>query len=201
VLQTVSVSDRKTRKQFLQFYNECYSNSDKYRSSSEFLTRFFLDKSTTQGLKTKIVPCIILDGDKMVARYMIIRDRKFPGTLFISFFESLDRYPLVVSLIEQRCNQLFGKGNICIFGINGHFLLYSGFSTEKRSEIPVFGVPFTHDYYHKLFSDYEAINLNSYRLSLSECTFDTKSFDLINSRKGLVFSNNSKKTGSCQCNG
>jgi len=157
-----------TKKEFRIFQglsSEIYKNIPHYRGTENEITKLLIQGPTVFHSHGLVYSYLIHESGKTIGRFSLIADGKLPGYVQVGFFEAMPGYPEIVARIKEKAGEIFPHCNRIVFGINGHLNYGAGFLMDHFNETPVFGLPYTREYYGDYFRDLEKRTMVSYRFS------------------------------------
>ncbi len=129
-----------------------YEGNPCHRTTEETLAHLIVDGPTVFHTHATVSPCLLWNGTEVVGRCALIHDRKMPEFVQVAFFEALPRLQGVTdALISAACGMRTGAAKLLI-GLNGHLNYGAGFLLNRFDEPPVFGLPYTPQYYSDYFA-------------------------------------------------
>lgn len=151
------------RKAFDRLYAEVYRAWPQHRATEEDVAHLVLGEKTLFRKHATIEPYLALDGDRAVARFALIQDRRRPEYAQVAFFESLPGVEPIVELARARARERFPDAKTLVAGVNGHLNYSAGFLASAFDQPPMFGLPWTPEYYLQLFPGLKRRDMFSFR--------------------------------------
>lgn len=158
-----------TRKDFNCFYlfpKEVYQNNLFYRATEDDIMHLLLEGPTAFHSHASVNSYLVFHDAKIVARFALIRDGKRPEYVQISFFEALPDIPDLAELIAAKARTKYPDGKQIVFGLNGHLNYGAGILLNCFDRAPVFGLPYSPEYYQYYFRKFTKRAMVSYHFSV-----------------------------------
>jgi len=174
---------------FFRLTKEIYRYNEYYRATEDEVIYLLIKGSSSFLSHATVKPFIIQDRNKPIGRFALIHDQRLPDYIQVSFFEILPAYQKVVQIIIELAKKKFKNCKRIIFGLNGHLNYGAGFLLNRFDKIPLFGLPYTPQYYQEYFSGFKKRSMVSFRFpfdsfySYYQKTIDKVDFDGISVRK------------------
>ena len=182
----------KTKKEFHAFYDivsSIYGNCEFHRSTEDEIVKLLLQRKSSFRKHSTIIPYLITKDSEVVGRFALIQDHYLPEIVQVSFFEAQSGLNNVLDMIRTEIRAILPDCNMVVIGLNGHLNYGAGFLLNRFDEVPVFGLPYTHDYYNDYFKSATKNLMVSYRFGLEpfynyhSCYTESIDFDGISVRK------------------
>jgi ribosomal protein S18 acetylase RimI-like enzyme len=124
-----------------------------------------VEKKSVFFQHAEIKPILILDdtNQTVLGRFCMIVDKHKPLVVQIAFFEALPGLQNLAEEITFECKRRFPDCNKLIVGLNAHLNYGAGFLYSHFDEPPVFGLPYSMDYYIDYFKSFECKKMFSFR--------------------------------------
>jgi GNAT superfamily N-acetyltransferase len=148
---------------FSKFSRTCYRKAPHYRSTEHDVEKLVLEGPSSFHSHAEIACFIIREANTTIGRFALIHDLNDPAYIKVSFFEALPDCGDILSLIRSRISRLYPDIHKFTIGINGHLNYSAGFLLNRFEEPPVFGLPYTHDYYPAYFRECRERRMVSFR--------------------------------------
>jgi hypothetical protein len=158
-----------TKSDFNAFYKvpqEIYKSNIYYRASEDDITRLLVEGPSAFHQHATIHSFLILQAEAAVGRFTLIHDQKLPKYVQVSFFEAQPGLSGITNMIVEKARDCFPYCKKIVIGLNGHLNYGAGILTSNYSEAPVFGLPYSMEYYQDYFSDFRKIPLVSFQFPL-----------------------------------
>ncbi len=175
-------------KSFYSFASELYKDNTYYRDTEHDVASMLIEKKSVFFCHAELIPLLIMDnsGENVIGRFCIVLDKQQPGLVQIAFFEAL---PGIQGLGEElflEIRKRYPSHNKLVVGLNAHLNYGAGFLCSRFDEVPVFGLPYTKEYYIDYYKDYQCKKMFSFRYPTQPF------FEFFNSRKRHPSANNIK---------
>jgi len=157
------VNTKKDLKDFCEISKKIYKDMPCFRSTEDEVMYLLIKGPSAFHKHASVRSYIALEEDEPVARFSLIRDSKLPDYVQISFFEALPGLPELINTIINEIRISFPGSKKIIFGLNGHLNYGAGILLNRFDKAPVFGLPYTPEYYQDYFKDFNKRTLVSYR--------------------------------------
>ncbi|MCB1189304.1 MAG: hypothetical protein H7A23_02310 [Leptospiraceae bacterium] len=154
---------KKELKKFHQFGTSIYKKNIYYRSTEDDVAHLLVDGPTFFHKHSKVIPCLVEEKGRIVARFAFIKDNRMENYLQIAFFEAISGIDNLYNAIKEEARQLFPNCKKICIGLNGHLNYGAGILLNKFDETPIFGLPYTHEYYPEYFKDLGIQKVISFR--------------------------------------
>ena len=159
----------KTKKDYKDFYSitkEIYKDNIYYRSTEDDIIHLLIEGPSSFHNHASVIPYLLLEGDKVVGRFALIWDKKLSNYVQVSFFEAFPQLPKVDRVILNQARADFPQCKQIVIGLNGHLNYGAGILLSKFDEAPIFGLPYSPDYYKDYFRGFSIRTMVSYRFLL-----------------------------------
>ena len=164
-IQFKIVSNKQELSAFYRISNEVYKNIPLHRSTEEDITKLLIEGPSAFHQHASVSPYLITRGSKTVGRFALINDTHLPQYTQVSFFEALPDLYGIDTLIIELARIEFPDSTKIVFGLNGHLNYGAGFLLNKYNQPPVFGLPYTPEYYTEYFKNLKMRKMVSFRFS------------------------------------
>ncbi len=164
-IQFKRVSNKQELSSFYRLGKEVYKNILQHRSTEDDIIRLLIEGPSAFHKHASVSPCLIIKGRKTVGRFALICDNQLPQYIQVSFFEALPDLQGIDSLIIELAKNEYPNCTKIVFGLNGHLNYGAGFLLNKFNQPPVFGLPYTPEYYIEYFKNLKMRKMVSFRFS------------------------------------
>jgi hypothetical protein len=163
------VNTKKELKQFYAISSLIYEDIKYFRATDKELIKFLVEGISSFHSHSEVIPYLIIQDKKVVGRFVLIFDIRLKEYVQISFLEFLpETDKILVDKVIETVNNYTSKKKKIIFGLNGHLNYGVGYLKNKFNEIPVYGLPYTPEYYLEYFKNLKERELVSFRLPLTD---------------------------------
>jgi len=145
-----------------------YEGNSHYRGTEASIERLILLGPTEFHKHVTIKLFVVEDAKEMVARFAFIHDQKLPDYLQVSFFEAYPKLNGLWKLIKTEARIHFKTVPKVVVGLNGHLNYGAGFLINHFGEDPIFGLPYSNNYYPEYFNDLGKKVMVTFRFAMSE---------------------------------
>lgn len=159
-----------TKNDLKGFYNTCkeiYKDNIFHRSTEDDIIQLLIEGPTVFHDHASVNPYLVLEDDRVVGRFALIHDQKLSDYVQVSFFEALPGLSSLVETILDQAKALYPDCSRIVFGLNGHLNYGAGILLNRFDEAPVFGLPYSPDYYQDYFKEFKKRTMVSYRFSMA----------------------------------
>lgn len=164
-MKFIDVNTKADLKKFYQFGEDLYTDNLFYRKSEEDILRMIIEGPTDFYLHAQVLPIIVMEKDITVCRFAFIIDKNMPDYVQIAFFEA-QKVENLIENIENEAKKRFSSCSKICFGLNGHLNYGAGLLLNNFDKTPVFGLPYSMDYYKDYFSSYSIRKIKSFAFDL-----------------------------------
>jgi len=164
-MNLIEVNTKREIKIFRSVTRDVYKGNFFYRGTEDDITKLIIQGPTVFHSHASVCSFLIQESKDIIGRFSLIVDQKLPNYVQVSFFEALPGFPEIVRIIREKANEKFPLCKRIVFGVNGHLNYGAGFLMNRFNEAPVFGLPYTQEYYKEYFRDLEERTMVSYRFS------------------------------------
>ncbi|MBN1895542.1 GNAT family N-acetyltransferase [bacterium] len=140
-----------------------YRKQPQYRTTEEDITRLLLEGPTVFHQHATVIPYLLFQNGRVAGRFALIQDRNLSGIVQVSFFEAESGLIRPLEKIQEKARAMFPDCGRMVVGLNGHINYGAGFLTERFDLPPLFGLPYTSDYYRDYFQDLKSHQMVTYR--------------------------------------
>ena len=162
------VDDKHGLKTFFDVPRKIYQDNKNYRVTERSIEHLLIKGPSAYHSHSKVLPYLIRDGNDITGRFALIKDKKLPGYLQISFFEALPGQGNLLDLIRTEARKRFPDSKKIVAGLNGHLNYGAGFLLNRYDEPPLFGLPYTLPYYPSYFTGLNQRRMFSFRFRMNE---------------------------------
>lgn len=155
-----------TKNDFCDFYKisaTIYQSNAYQRDSESDITRLLVEGHSAFHKHATVHSFLIIHKEEVAGRFSLIHDEKLPEYVQVSFFEALPDLTGLADLIAKKAAEVFPLCKKMICGLNGHLNYGAGILASHFDEPPVFGLPYTLEYYQDYFEAFRKIPLVSFR--------------------------------------
>lgn len=145
------ISDRASYKTFCSLAQKVYQGNSCYRATEASIEAMLVHQQVSYHQHATVKSFVVRDGQDVVARFSLIHDAHLKEYVQVAFFEALPGQGDLFRLIRQTAQQFFPHLRKMVVGLNGHLNYGAGFLLNRFDEPPVFGLPYTPDYYPAYF--------------------------------------------------
>jgi len=187
-MKVISADGNIGYRKFQTFPSEIYKNNIFYRSTGDSIEKMLLSGKSAFHRHASVIPFLITNKTHTVARFALIQDKHLPDYVQLAFFEALPQQGDLWSLIKQKAKELFPNCSKVVVGLNGHLNYGAGFLLNRFNEVPLFGLPYSPNYYPAYFSELQERKMSSFRFRMdeyikwAESSPETKEIDGLNIR-------------------
>lgn len=162
IREVSSISDLK---QFYYLSPVVYKNYPLHRSTEDEIMKMLVEKKSHFLTHSCIKSFIAEQNNDVQARFTLIRDKKLPEYVQVSFFEAMEGLTGIADLIISEARKHFPDQSKIVFGLNGHLNYGAGYLCNNFDHAPLFGLPYNPPYYHRYFSSLTKRSMVSFRFS------------------------------------
>ncbi len=164
-MKFIDVVSQAELKKFYSFSSELYKENKYYRDTEHDVLTMLVERKSVFFQHAEIQPILLMDDSskKVLARFCFITDKQQPLAVQLAFFEALPRIEKLAEEITTECKKRFPDHKKLIAGLNAHLNYGAGFLCSRFDEVPVFGLPYTMEYYKDYFKDFESKKMFSFR--------------------------------------
>lgn len=153
---------------FSEFGIGIYEGNPHFRGTQNSVEKLVLQGPTAFHEYARVLTYIVLDSSEIVARFALIHDKRLPDYVQIAYFEAQPGLTGLWDLMAGEASARFPGVSRVVAGVNGHQNYGAAFLLNRFDEPPVFGLPYSLDYYPDYFSALQARTLVSYRFTMAE---------------------------------
>ena len=162
----------RTKKEWKSFYkisDIVYKNLKCHRSTEDDITKILVHGKSAYHSHADVKSFLVLDEDT-IGRFSLIHDKKLKDYIQVSFLEILPEYKTIVDNIIQLAKEEFPGVEKIVFGLNGHLNYGAGYLLSHFDKVPLFGLPYTPEYYPKLFENLKRHEMFSFIYSMENAS-------------------------------
>lgn len=163
--QLKKVSLKQDLSEFYRIGDEVYKNNPLHRSTEEDITRLLVEGPSAFHKHASVKPYLIIRNGKTAGRFALINDNHLQQYVQVAFFEALPGLSEPAAMITLEGKKEFPGCTKIVFGLNGHLNYGAGFLLNRYDQPPVFGLPYTPDYYPEYFKNLNIRKMVSFRFS------------------------------------
>jgi hypothetical protein len=164
-VKIIPIKTRQELKVFSNFKKEVYKSNSSQRSTGDTITQLLLKGSSAFHKHASVKPFLIQQRQKPVGRFALIQDEKLKDCVQVAFFEALQGLSNLSEAILQQARSAFPDSDRIVIGLDGHLNYNAGILLNYFDRPPVFGLPYTPDYYPEYFQEFEQKTMVSYRFA------------------------------------
>lgn len=146
------VTDKRELQRFYHFPATVYQGNSCHRATEETLTHLLVDGPTEFHKHASVTPYLFIKDDNVVGRCAFIYDSMLPEYLQVGFFEALPNLPDPYGLMLAEVRKQATAATKIVVGMNGHLNYGAGILLDNYDKPPVFGLPYTPEYYPDYFT-------------------------------------------------
>jgi hypothetical protein len=146
-----------------------YGGPAQHRNTEEELVDLLIGARSAYHRHAAVRPHLLVDGDRVVGRALLIHDRNLPDYVQVGYFEAQPSLEGVKEALAARAREVFPGVPRLVCGLGGHLNYSAGILVEGFAEPPLFGLGWNPPYYGAYFEGLRRRTMVSYR-------FDTRSF-------------------------
>ena len=167
-MKTTKLEGKEGYKVFSDFGKKVYNNNPYYRGTEGSIEKLLLTGPTVFHKHSKVMFYVVEDGNDLIARFALIHDEKLPDFLQVSFFEALPGLNGIWNLIKGEAQIHFENVPKVVAGLNGHLNYGAGFLINHFDEDPIFGLPYSQNYYPEYFKSLNKKVMVTFRFPMIE---------------------------------
>ncbi len=164
-MNLIEVNTKREIKKFHGIPRDVYKDNVLYRGTEDDITKLIVQGPSVFHSHASVCSFLIQESNVTVGRFSLIVDQKLPEYVQVAFFEAFPGLPDIVRIVKEKAKEISPRCKRIVFGINGHLNYGAGFLMNQFNEAPVFGLPYTQEYYKDYFRDLEKRTMVSYRFS------------------------------------
>lgn len=153
---------------FSRFGVQVYDGNPHYRGTQNSVEKLLLLGPTAFHQHARIRMYLVMDSSEVVARFALIHDTKLLDYVQVAFFESRPGLTGLWDLMAREAALQFPGIPRVAVGINGHINYGAALLMNRFDRPPLFGLPYSHDYYPEYFSALRPRHLVSFRFTMTE---------------------------------
>jgi GNAT superfamily N-acetyltransferase len=145
-----------------------YEGNPHYRGTEASIEKLLLLGPTEFHNHATVKFFVVEDAHEVVAHFAFIHDKKLPDYLQVSFFEAYPKLDGLWKVIKSEARKHFKGVPKVVVGLNGHLNYGAGFLINHFGENPLFGLPYSNNYYQEYFKDLERKVMVTFRFAMEE---------------------------------
>jgi ribosomal protein S18 acetylase RimI-like enzyme len=163
---------------FYSFGSMLYKDNPHYRDTEHDVLKMLVERKSVFFRHARIQAMLVTDdAGGILGRFCMVVDEHCPDVVQVAFFEALPGISNLAEGIAAQCKKSFPQCSKLIVGLNAHLNYGAGFLCSRFDEAPVFGLPYSMDYYPEYFKAFELKKMFSFRYPAEPF------FEYYNSRK------------------
>jgi GNAT superfamily N-acetyltransferase len=171
---------------FAEFGARVYQGNPHYRGTQDSVEKLLLLGPTAFHDHARVLGFLVVDGGEVVARFALIHDRRLPDFVQVAFFEARPGLTGLWDLIAGEAGRRFPEASRVVAGVNGHINYGAAFLMNRFDQPPVFGLPYSQDYYPAYFASLQAHTLVSFRFTMPEIHRWVESYGPLSRMEGIT---------------
>jgi hypothetical protein len=160
------VAGKEGYRDFARFGARVYAGNAHYRGTQGSVEKLLLLGPTVFHRHVRIRMYLVVDLAEVVARFALIHDTRLPDHVQVGFFEARPGLKGLWDLVRGRAVRDFPGIPRVVVGINGHVNYGAALLLDRFDQAPVFGLPYSHDYYPGYFATLRPHGLVSFRFTM-----------------------------------
>lgn len=152
---------------FSQIQRNIYQDNPCFRATEAGVETLLIHGPTAFHQHAQVKPFLLKDTQSTVGRFALIHDEKRPDIVQVSFFEAIAGLGNVLEVIKEQAYRFFPHCRKLVVGLNGHLNYGAGLLLDHFDEPPVFGLPYSLDYYPDYFKALLAKKLVSFQIPIA----------------------------------
>lgn len=153
---------------FAEFGVRVYDGHPHFRGTQGSVEKLVLTGPTAFHHYARVRAYLVIDSGETLARFALIHDTRLEDFVQVAFFEARPDLTGLWDLIVGEAARRFPGVPRIVAGVNGHINYGAAFLMNRFDRPPVFGLPYSHDYYPDYFSSLKAHQLVSFRFTMPE---------------------------------
>lgn len=162
-----------------------YKENPFFRGTESGIEKLLLKENSAFKNHSVIKMFVLRDNNQLVARFALIHDFRQNECVQLSFFEALPDLGNIFPIIKREVQKHFPTCNKVVVGLNGHLNYGAGILLNRFDEVPVFGLPYTPDYYPDYFRELMQKKMFTYRFPMDVYHHWTQSYPATRQLEGL----------------
>jgi len=167
-MKVIELKGKEGFKVFTKLGAKFYQGNPHYRGTEASIEKLLLLGPTEFHRHAIVKFFVVEDARELVARFALIHDKKLSDYLQVSFFEAYPGLDGLWKLIKSEAKKHFKEVPKVVVGLNGNLNYGAGFLINHFGEDPIFGLPYTNNYYPEYFKDLERKVMVTFRFAMSE---------------------------------
>ncbi len=157
------VASRRDLRRFYAAGARVYRGNPLHRSTEDDVMRLLVERKSVYFRHAAIESYLLEEGREVVGRFSLIHDEKLPAYVQVAFFEALPGLHDVAGVIRAEAWRRFRQRPKIVVGLNGHLNYGAGLLADCFHAPPLFGYPYTPDYYLDYFASFDRKPMVSFR--------------------------------------
>jgi hypothetical protein len=167
-MQIKQVENKETFKLFYKLPKEVYKNNPYYRNTDNDLIKMLCEGKSLFHTHSKIIPFLLYNNEKVCGRFLLIDDFRMLDYVQVAFLEFTEKTELkLIDNIKECAKKTFPQKQKICFGLNGHLNYGLGLLLNNFKRTPLFGLPYSAEYYPKYFDALEKQSIVSFRFEIN----------------------------------
>jgi hypothetical protein len=151
---------------------EIYRGHPQHRNTEVDVVEMLIGGRSVYHRHATVRPHLLLDGERVVGRALLVHDRNLHDHVQVGYFEALPGLVGVKEALVARARELFPGVSRLVCGLGGHLNYNAGILVEGFAEPPVFGLNWNPPYYAAYFDGMRRRSMASYRFDVRPfCAF------------------------------
>lgn len=184
-MKVEEVKDNIGLKKFSEFPHQVYKNNKYYRGTEASIESLLIKGPTVFHNNATVKPFIIYNENMIVGRFSLIKDRRLPEYVQVSFFDAYEGLTGILEPIRETIKKNFPAVKKFVVGLNGHLNYGAGFLLNRFDESPVFGLPYSPPWYSDYFKELDEKKMVSYRFKLDKLLLWAEKYKGLDKMEGL----------------
>jgi hypothetical protein len=155
-------------KEFKSIVEEIYKDNTYYRGTDASVEHLLIQGPSAFHKHAEVYPYLIRDGNDIVGRFALIRDKYLQEYVQVSYFETLHVQANLLDLIRAEARKRFPDCTNLVVGLSGHLNYGAGFLLNSFDQAPLFGMPYTMPYYPEYFTSLNERKMFSFRFNTDD---------------------------------
>jgi hypothetical protein len=171
---------------FTEFGVRVYEGQPHFRGTQGSVEKLVLTGPTGFHENASVTAYLVVDAGETVARFALVHDTRLADYVQVAFFEARPGLTGLWDLILREAARRFPGVPRIVAGVNGHINYGAAFLMNRFDRPPVFGLPYSHDYYPGYFSSLQAHPLVSFRFTMPELHRWAESYGSLPRMEGIT---------------
>lgn len=160
------VSGKEGYRDFARFGHRVYEGNPHFRGTQDSVEKLLLLGPTAFHSHARISMYLVVETGEVVARFALVHDARLPEYVQVAFFEARPGLTGLWNLIRAQAAREFPGVPRVVVGVNGHVNYGAALLLGPFDQAPVFGLPYSHDYYPDYFASLRPRKLVSFRFPM-----------------------------------